>query len=529
MSIAPPPPRTSNVGRPGTAPRLSRQLPPPLPPRTPPARAGGQPPAWTPEGAAEPVALTGGKERFAFLDGLRAFAAAQVVMIHYLYAFLPVLVGAAGVQAGLEGSITHNPLFFPVDGYFAVDIFFLISGFVLAPSFIKSAYGFTANAVKRALRLGLPVLGAVVFATLLLAALPVARGQAATLSKSPWLASLYTGPISLVFALKNAIGTLLTGNGGISVFSEIPRLTRILKPQPIGASFDPPLWTIHWELWGSLLLIGMAQIYRRVPETLFWIIFGVVVALCGTSYLTMFLIGFALYTSRQAFLRHRSAEVSSVGAVMIAGGALFAVFTPGAVGLQHLIQQLPGLRAFDVYEFQQSVGAVMAFAGLMLCAPLRNLLGSRPLTWLGRLSFSFYLFHFPVMVTIGALVFVAARSMGPGNAALLAILAGVGSTLVSAWIFEVLVDRPSVSFSGKAGAAVNSVLDLATGPAPRPAARPAAPARPAPPVTAYALSPMSRGMVAPPVPQTQAQASSGPPEGPVRWTGSGLGGPASRF
>ncbi len=384
------------------------------------------------------------------MGGMRAFASFQVLLLHYLGAFLPAAAGVSIVaHYRWEKSFIHSPLFFLADGYFAVGLFFLMSGFVLAPSFIRSDLGLTRNVAKRVLRLGVPVLAAVVFAMALLMAMPEAKHQAAALSQSTWLDTLYLAPLRFVDGLKHAVVSVVAGNQGISVFPPGSMIARWLKAPPLAFSVDPPVWTLHWELWGSLLVLGMAQVYRRVPRPVFWVVFAGVFALCGTSFLSLFLVGFALYLARNAILR-RSVAGTALGLGLMAAG-IAVVLVPTPQGIPAYLNGLPGLHILDAYQFQSELGAVLVFAGVLLNCHVRDWLSTRPMVALGRISFSLYLIHFPVLVTVAALVFRQVLPYGYLQAAVAALFAGTACTLVIAIAFERLADRPALELSRMVG------------------------------------------------------------------------------
>ncbi|WP_249190265.1 MULTISPECIES: hypothetical protein [unclassified Burkholderia] len=85
------------------------------------------------------MALERGKQLFSFVNGLRGIAASQVVVLHYGAAFLPALVRAESpVHFDWEQSASVSPMFLLAQGYTAVYVFFVMSGFVLGSAFIRS-------------------------------------------------------------------------------------------------------------------------------------------------------------------------------------------------------------------------------------------------------------------------------------------------------------------------------------------------------------------------------------------------------
>ena len=64
--------------------------------------------------------------RVTWLDGMRGMAAAQVVLLHYASAFLPSMafVNPALPHYRWESVVANTPLFFVLNGYAAVYLFF---------------------------------------------------------------------------------------------------------------------------------------------------------------------------------------------------------------------------------------------------------------------------------------------------------------------------------------------------------------------------------------------------------------------
>ncbi|MDE2240826.1 MAG: hypothetical protein KGJ73_12975, partial [Rhodospirillales bacterium] len=67
--------------------------------------------------------------------------------------------------------------------------------------------------------------------------------------------------------------------------------------------------------------------------------------------------------------------------------------------------------------------------------------------WLGRISFSLYLVHMSVMISVGVAAYHAGMGHGALAAASLMVVATVSVSFCAALIFERLVDRPSIWLS----------------------------------------------------------------------------------
>ena len=394
--------------------------------------------------------------RLLFIESLRGLAACQVLLLHYCAAFLPVLARVPGpAHFDAEATLSHTPVFTLMDGYSAVYLFFVMSGFVLAPSFLRARQGVPLQVSKRFVRLFLPVLAAFGCALLLLLALPQGRDAAQAFSQSGWLQAMGHNPMTWQALLSDGLwNAMLAGYQGFSVFSPWPALADALRLTPVGTAINSPMWTLHVEFWGSLLLIGVAYACRRLPAPLFWILFVALAWLAGSGHFQLFLAGFLLYRIHEVLLRQRHWLVALAGAVLVLAG--IGISTSKQVPLLSAAWQSFGafglLRASSDFHWQSQVGALLLFCGVLLCAPLRQWLDNRLTLWLGRLSFSIYLLHFPILLTLGCSVFALLAPLSYGVACVVALLAGGAVTMCAAVYFERWIDRQAVVLSRRLGA-----------------------------------------------------------------------------
>jgi peptidoglycan/LPS O-acetylase OafA/YrhL len=97
----------------------------------------------------------------------------------------------------------------------------------------------------------------------------------------------------------------------------------------------------------------------------------------------------------------------------------------------------------NLFQFQSQLAAVVLYAGVLWCPFVWPVLESAPFRHLGRLSFSIYLLHFPILFTVVCLAFtlVLASSSAAAFVLFLAL------TLLAAIVFERVVDRPAIALS----------------------------------------------------------------------------------
>jgi peptidoglycan/LPS O-acetylase OafA/YrhL len=185
-----------------------------------------------------------------YLEGLRGIAAMQVVLMHFVIGFVPD-----------TAQHTWPPLTVLFDGHTAAYVFFLISGAVLTPSFARPG-PFAGKLAKRVVRLGIPVAAAATIAMLLIALFPDAHRQAAALTGSAWLAMDSSGaPTFAHLAREIGLDSLLLGYREATLFAP---LAGHLPPMEL--SLDAPFWSLHLELYGSLLVLCLVWLRLGAPH-----------------------------------------------------------------------------------------------------------------------------------------------------------------------------------------------------------------------------------------------------------------------
>lgn len=357
-----------------------------------------------------------------YLEGLRGIAAMQVVLLHFVSGFMPNFAEHA-----------WPPLRILFDGHTAVYLFFLISGAVLTPSFERPG-AFLGKMAKRAVRLGVPVAAAAAIATLLLAVLPDAHVQAASLTGSAWLAMDSSGlPTLAHLAREIGLDSLLLGYREATLFAPwAERLT------PMARSLDAPFWSLHLELYGSLLVLCLVTL-RAHSARLHRIAIAAAAIGFGTHPMFLFVLGHLLRPARRVPPR------AWYGALLLLlGVALCATKDWQSVEWLRLTLGRTELAdAPNLYQFQSQLGAVALYLGVLWCPLVWPALESATCRHLGRLSFSIYLLHFPILFTLVCLVFLGLPSVPA------AFVVFVTLTLLTALLFERLVDRPAIALSRK--------------------------------------------------------------------------------
>jgi len=395
------------------------------------------------------------KRRLIFLDGLRGIAALQIVFLHYASAFIPAigLLDVSLVRHTWERHFIASPLFFLFDGYLSVYLFFLISGSVLTYSFSVRPFALFSGLSRRLVRLGLPMTASVLLSVVLLALMPTAHFEAGRLSGSAhWLAVISPPVICLQTILREIfLSGMLAGHVGDTILPNA--WTSALQLTPASQSFNSPLWTLHWEFFGSLIVLMLVAIRARYGKLVHLVMSTIALWLLGAQPLGLFVVGhlmapLPLSPPWQVFARHWSGRLLAV--IFIAFGMATSAHSQRSI--PHFFQWMQNvllLRRLDDFHIYGLTGAVLIFVGVMASPQLWKFLSTPPLKWLGQMSFSIYLTHFAVLITLASGVFVLTQPLLYST--VIASVVGIGLSIGFAIAFERYVDRPAIRLSRRLG------------------------------------------------------------------------------
>ncbi|MXP63206.1 acyltransferase [Roseomonas sp. M0104] len=346
--------------------------------------------------------------RLVELDSLRGIAA-LIVVVHHAYLSLPEVPG------WVAWTVNDTPLRPIGMGRQAVIFFFVLSGYVLTralarqeqrqPGSVLSGGGWAHYGAQRAIRLGLPVLAAVALS--------------AALQSLSW-----SGPLP-------PETPHITGGAAWAA----PWTWRDLAAQALllehgdGFQLDPVLWSLVHE-WRIALLLPLALLFRDRLALL------LAVALVGAG------------VARLAGMPegHVSLGDSLLGTLAASAGFLPAFAAGAALALRPVprLDETQALAAAVVVVVMAMAAhdyGVIAGSVLLILLALRGgrfarSLRRRSLLWLGKVSFSLYLVHLPVLLLLTHLLH------GQTAPAVVAMMATV-MALPAAAAMHGLVERPA--------------------------------------------------------------------------------------
>jgi peptidoglycan/LPS O-acetylase OafA/YrhL len=353
------------------------------------------------------------------LDAIRGIAAALVVVYHVMQLSLwPTQFYGATKVLLLKA--------FVLNGRFAVITFFVLSGFVLAMSmdkpFVVSRADVAKFYIRRVCRLYLPYLAGLLFAALLLFA--VTGNGFAELRQNEW--SLPTQP-------KNIISLL-------TMFGIVGDL-----------KLNGPVWTLFVEMQVSPLI---PLLFLVVPAKRKWVLMVATVfsIACGTLMvsqgnedwiasstfanrllLTGYYVQFFAYGALLYFYRSEvSVAIRKLSTWAVVAGFVCAIGLLGTL----FIPIKP------ISDFCYGLSALWVIACCYSVPEINRFLSQGPMAYLGKISFSLYLVHMPIIFALMVLIEPLYGKFAAG-------LASVVVAFFVGHLFNLIVEQPAIRL-GKA-------------------------------------------------------------------------------
>jgi peptidoglycan/LPS O-acetylase OafA/YrhL len=361
--------------------------------------------------------------RLVALDGLRGIAA-LVVVFHHIYQIARPFIEPttnAWVPGSLWWFISATPIKLLSAGSESVLVFFVLSGVVVPlPLLSRGARAWVGFVFSRLARLYLPVWASLVLAGAWIALVP---HPASSVTPGSWV--------------QRTNGT--AASPGL-LFSEAGLMRNSFSSNSV-------LWSLRWEVIFCLvlpLLLLAAVAVRRywLPAALLCgglTLAGKLLDVDALLYLPVFFLGTLISVNLQSIQAwsQRTRMIGGARALIPLTACLLAI-----VASWMLRPVIPaGTVASDAIGSLTPLGAM----GLVFCAiaaaPVRRTLARPVPQWLGRVSFSLYLTHLPILVALCYL-------FGDNNWILVAVV-GIPLSLGVAMVFFRFIEAPSHRLAGR--------------------------------------------------------------------------------
>jgi peptidoglycan/LPS O-acetylase OafA/YrhL len=380
--------------------------------------------------AHQPIGSSTFRSKIAYLDGLRGFAALVVVWTHFKELVLP---GAPWTVHFQYEEILHNsPIALIFSSKLAVLLFFVHSGLVLSWKYLFTLDHrvLISMLLRRGFRLGIPIAVSVIFAFVLMRAGAMHNNEAAVITGAERWTEGYRFDPTLRTALTDAMG-------GALLYSSV--------------RYNGALWTMPIELicsYGVFLLLPLIGRLRTDQMILAFAI-ACLSLLSNYHWMVCFMAGIVLARVYQEGGFNRNGKVFELfSSLSWLRPTVFAVVVVFAVYPDWSGIHLPLPKFLNPKETVQIIAAVLLVV-LVLISPFAQRLLSYPVSrFLGRVSFSAYLVHLPIICSFSSwmIIRLAKLGVGYGKIILLTLSATIPMVYLVSWLMTVCVDRWAINF-----------------------------------------------------------------------------------
>lgn len=353
-------------------------------------------------------------ERLDYLNGLKVLAFVLVFHVHFLNVFYPGVYSldpaVFHTENQLEFIFGATPLNIFSAGKFSVRLFMIISGFLAARRFFLTGdeKALSEGAFKKYFRLVLPIVAVNILIVIAMYLGLYHNNEAAVLTNSVDLFGNYNMfEPSILAALKEALY-------GCFLFE--------------ANAYNGPLWFMKYEFLGTLLVAAILALFGKKKAR-----FVVYVVTCMIFIRTDFfavLMGMLLaeiYYHDYKWVE-KLRDMKWLMWILLVGSLLVATYPPiGDYGNQ-LAGTIYGIFPAKVllYYIFAGVGVMFAVSALK---PVQKAMSLKCFSWFGKISYCFYLVHFPVLCTVTSIVII--KLINKMNYHLLALLCYVITIAVS--------------------------------------------------------------------------------------------------
>ena len=322
-----------------------------------------------------------------YINGLKGIGAGIVYLCHFVFAFYYGMYSLEAADCHLPGNldilIGQSPLNTLFSGNFAVRLFLVMSGYVLCLGYFKTRdkKRLVTSACKRYIRLLPPILVSNVLICLLMLLGAFRNVTVSELTGSPWLAGFNRCEANFLDAVLEAVfGCFFVGTN----------------------QFNGVLWTIPFLFLGALLVYGVAWLMGDKKWR--YVVYAVIgVAVLLTDYAGIFF-GFVLcdVTHTQDKLVNWVKKQKWLLWIVFALGLYLSSYPSAGT---HLDGTIYGIIPIVMVVPFHLMGALLLVAAVVCLEPLQKIFGWKPFVKLGNISYSLYLVHFPVIATLGCVLF----------------------------------------------------------------------------------------------------------------------------
>jgi peptidoglycan/LPS O-acetylase OafA/YrhL len=385
-------------------------------------------------------------KKYMHFEGLRGVAAFIVFLSHFRPTFCidinKNILDNLNITSLHGRAIAENFMSLLYEGTLPVYIFWFMSAFVISIKLfdkvrnVNNSYLVEASS-KRYFRLMIPVFFASLLSFLLMKthtmynlelADKLGRGY-----KDDWLGLWFNFNPTVIHFLRTTIFEVFINNN---------------------CNYNIALWTMMPELMGSFLCFGLfAVMGKNKKRFLIYTILAFFLTMGGLRdtiifYYLVFTLGLMWCDAQNSndegvFLRNTIRKIMQSRLTPL----LLLVTGFGVTIFSDSVYALP--KNF-YYLFNFPVKAIGFTLLINNTGIIRKFFSIRPLTFMGKISFSFYLIHIPVMFSIGIYLYLYGGISSPYKLQIV-FMSLLVITIILSWLFMKLVDKKAIKISDKIG------------------------------------------------------------------------------
>lgn len=337
-----------------------------------------------------------------YINGLKGFACIMVMAGHYigLYGYAEKFP-AGNALTELLGRLLDSDLNFIINESFWVVLFFVVSGYLVSMSNIRSIKPLVRKSIMRFLRLGLPVLFAYAIIFLIYKTIGFHNSETLEFFENSFIQKSYTGEYTFWDVIKSPFDVLIMGK----------------------TSLNSPFWVLREMLITSVIIYFLTWLKNRIKnENIFVIILS---AVFTASMILSNVVFAGIFGMLVYLLENDKDKAIRSNKIFISVSIVFCA----------LLYIIPRSRITCIF-----------FGALILLIPrlplVNTVFSSGFSQFINKISFGIYSFHWPVFCSLGmlSLIFLQ-KHIGLITACVLSALLSAAVSVVISVLFYHIIEK----------------------------------------------------------------------------------------
>ena len=340
--------------------------------------------------------------RITFLDGLKGIGCLMVFLGHFR------LFGFTYPRSLFFNNIFVSTLF---SGNLAVCLFLIISAFLICNSYKSNRIvigGISRILLKRYFRLAIPIGLILIIISFIHVTGIQFNSEASALNNNEMLAKMI-----------NNVG-----------YRELIK-SIFLIPLGFSSNWLKPAWMIKYIFYGTFLALALFKATEKISlnKTVLICVFYSILFYFIDVYYIAIIIGFALFKINETKQERGCKFDKFANIIAFLSFSLFAC-----------IRIITKMYNIPPNGFINIMNASLIICFVCNCNFCKKILSSRPLLWLGKISFSLYLWHVLVMCTFTSYLYIHTKWMDPSVQCMVLLISSTFVLFTVSWLSQMYIE-----------------------------------------------------------------------------------------